>query len=36
MNYTANYYEVHDQDYIEMQELMALLAASDDEEGVGA
>lgn len=36
MNYTANYYEVHDQDYTEMQELMALLATSDDEEGVGA
>lgn len=36
MNYTANYYEVHEQDYTEMQELMALLTASDDEEGVGA
>lgn len=34
MNYTANYYEVHDQDYIEMQELMTPLTASDDKEGV--
>jgi hypothetical protein len=36
MNYTANYYEVHEQDYTEMQELMALLASSDNEKGVGA
>lgn len=36
MNYTANYYEVHEQDYTEMQELMALLVASDNKEGVSA
>ena len=33
MNYTTNYYEVHEQDY---EELMALLSTLDDEEGVGA
>ena len=36
MNYTANYYEVHEQDHTEMQELMALLTASADEKGVSA